>query len=152
MRSTRLRPVIPVVGALIVAMVLGVQLVSYLAAQRSARTHDRMVAIAATVNDPDGLITRSRGRCPDQTILIRCLEGAQDPDVLTAGYQTALSAAAGRPAAAHCETLQAGSRPTSCLVRIDEGDHAVLVSIDARRVDAPHGFTLSGSVVRIDAA
>jgi hypothetical protein len=151
MDYTRLRPAVPLAGALLVATALGVQLAGQLAEQHATGIRDRMVAIAEAMDDPDGLLTLSRGTCPDQTSLIRCLEGVPDPDVLAAGYRTRLSAAAGRTAAAHCETVQAGGRLRSCVVRIDEGDHAVMVSIDTRRVGTPQSFTRSGSVVRIDA-
>jgi hypothetical protein len=151
MSPRRVRPVIPLTGALIIMLTVGALAIDHLVRQRS--THDRytMVAVAATINDPRGLTTRNRGACPDQTFLIRCLEATQDPDTLAAHYRDALSASAGRSARAHCETLDVGKRPRSCLVRIDDGQHAVLVSIDSRRVGTSTGFTLSGSVVRIDA-
>jgi len=59
-------------------------------------------------------------------------------------------AAAGTDAALSCTALPHGQRPRSCLVRIDDGGHAVLVSIDSAPMLGPV-LSRSGSVVRIDA-
>jgi hypothetical protein len=151
MSSVRVRPIIPVIGGVIIIVALGARGAGHLAEQRSVRAHDRMVGIAATINDPAGLTTQSRSACPSQAFLIRCLQGVQDPDALTARYQDALSASSGRAADARCETLPFGARPRSCLVWIGDGGHAVSISIDSRRVTGPAGATLAGSTVRIDA-
>jgi hypothetical protein len=152
MGSTRIRPAIPVAGVVCVAAALGLRLAGLVSAHEAERLQGHMVAVAAKLDDPAGLLTRPRRTCSSQEHLVRCLEGDQDPDTLAAGYQRALSSVAGRPAELRCETLRFGERrPRSCLVRLDDGAHAVLVSIDSRAIHTPLGITLSGSDVRVDA-
>ena len=150
MGGRRVRPVIPMVGAVLVAVAAGLVLAGKMGEAATERARDHMIGIAARINDPPGLVTRSRSDCPDQLSLVRCLTATQEPDALAATYQRALSRAAGTDAALMCTTLPYGQRPRSCLVRIDDGGHAVLVSIDSSPMPGPV-LSRSGSVVRIDA-
>jgi len=150
MGGRRVRPVIPVVGAVAVTGAVGLLLAGKVGDVATERARDRMVGIAVRINDPAGLVTRSRTDCPDQLSLVRCLTAAEDPAALAATYQRALSRAAGRDASLTCTTLPYGLRPRSCLVRIDDGGHAVIVSVYSDVVPGPVP-SLSGSVVRIEA-
>ena len=151
MTSTRVRPVIPLVGAVIVLGALGLRLADHASAQAASHARERMTVVATRIDDPTGLVTRGRRDCPGQEDLVRCLQGPQAPDDLAAVYQAALSRAAGRTATVQCTTLPFGARPRDCLVRIDEGAHAVLVSITSRPLKTTGSMIMSGSTVRIDA-
>jgi len=152
MAPTRIRPVVPIVGVAVIVVASGLRLGGYVSSRATERDESRMIAIAAHLDDPAGLTTRRRVTCPDVTTVVRCLEGDQDPDTLAAAYRAALSTAAGRPAALQCETTRvADRRPRNCLVRVDDGDHAVLISVSSRAVRTATGITLSGSDVRVDA-
>lgn len=152
MGSTRCRPVVPIVGAVVLTAVFGFQLTGHVSAWASRRTQGRMIAVALRMDDPAGLLARDRATCFGDAI-VRCLEGEQDPYSLAASYRTALSQAAGRAAGLRCDTLppRDGRQLRSCLVRVDDGSHAVLVSIDSRPVRAPEGITLSGSNIAVEA-
>ena len=159
----------------VLLLALGLALAAGIVVPTGLRLYDRhedevtgrLKAVAERVNDPAGARQLELGQCPDQTFLVRCLLVATEPDELAARYRTELSSVAGSSAASTCSDLPAGwngmpldaTRLRSCLVRIDQGRHAVLISIDSetRRVRDPdsaasHSGTgiIAGSRVRIE--
>ena len=116
----------------------------------SQRLQAHLMAVATATADPGGTTLMARGQCPDQTTLVRCLYSPQDADTLAQHYLAALSRAYGRPATGTCEPLPVGGTRT-CTVRVDAGEHAVLISVDPV-VDWSSGRReLNGSRVRLDA-
>ena len=116
------------------------------------RKADHMRTVGRQLPDPAGMTLLSRGECPSQENLVRCMRSDRDPDQLARHYQEALTRTGGEPARLVCDTLPAGLKPRDCLVRIDDGDHTVLVGVrsDIREVEGRR--ILSGSGVRIDAS
>ncbi len=117
---------------------------------KSQRDRAHLVAVAENTVDPDGLVRLSRGACPDATYLVRCGRSSLDADTLARHYQAALSVASGRVAASSCETLSIGSGARRCVVRVNSGDHGVVIRVDSV-VDRSGGRPeLIGSRVRLD--
>jgi hypothetical protein len=126
------------------ATVLGLDLASQ-------RVHAHLVAVAESTVDPVGLKRLSRGACPDATYLVRCGQTTQDADTVAQHYQVALSTAFGQAARSSCETRRFGAGARTCTVRVDSGDHTLMILIDSM-VDVRDGRAeLVGSRVRLDA-
>lgn len=152
MVTTALRPVFAITGATVLAVVASGLAVTGIVHARDVRQARRMAAIARNVQDPPGLVALPRGACPSQDALVSCMIGTQTPDTLTAIYRQALTRAAGQAATSSCVTLPHGPGSRSCLVRIDSGDHAVLISIDSNYARSGTALAAAGSRVRIDAS
>jgi hypothetical protein len=111
----------------------------------------RMQDVARRNADPAGLVPMSRGECPSQESLVRCMTSPRDADSLARYYRVALAAAAGRDVTMTCETLPFGARPRDCTVRIDRGDHVVMVSITEQFRRVGGRAEPDGSRIRLDA-
>jgi hypothetical protein len=119
---------------------------------RTQQAVERMQNIAARIQDPPNVHYLSRGDCPDQTYLVRCMKSPDEPERLGDQMLTALTAVAGRHRPAlRCDTDLRHTGISSCLVRIDDGPHAVLISINLDGHMVTGKFVITGSQIRIDA-
>jgi hypothetical protein len=94
----------------------------------------RMALIAAAIPDPADAVTAPAGTCHGDGIH-RCLRTPRTPDAVLADYVAALAAVTDEPLSTQCDSFPARvpSEPglRSCVARVLDGDHAVLVSVDS---------------------
>jgi hypothetical protein len=148
---TRTHPAYLLALVLVLVAALAWPVVRHAQAQRESRLTARMWSLGERVSDPGGLTLKRRGQCPDTTHLVRCLHSPDDAEAVSQHYLRALTRVAGQ-AGQSCSTLTSRSVTTRhCLVRMDVGKHAVLISVDSGvRLNGDH-LELDGAEIRIDA-
>jgi hypothetical protein len=142
--------------AAVVVAVIGWPVVAYLVQTHEQQVADRFRSIAGQVADPAGATVRPAhvgAVCTPAPEFVRCVHSSsEDPDAIAAHYRDELSRVAARPASMTCSTLPSRSvRARDCLVRIDQGHHAVLILVRSGVRLEKTGVELDGTDVVVQA-
>jgi len=150
--ARRLRPAFVVAGVLLVGGAAGLRVAGLVAEHRDGDLRRDLLAATAGLQDPAGLTTLPPGACGGSTPPVRCLAATQGPDALVTAYRGALARATTRGATSECTSDPQGRPHRSCLVRVMDGDHAVMIWIEDRTVRTGVGrVRAAGSLIRVDA-